>query len=46
MIIISTVVTTIRNVALVAFTVEACWLAWRIVGAGIMDRTALVRRGD
>ena len=46
MIIISTVVTTIRNVALIAFTVEVCWLAWRIVGAGIIDRTALVRRGD
>ena len=46
MIIISTVVTTIRNVALVAFTVEVCWLAWRILGAGVMDRTALIRRGD
>jgi hypothetical protein len=46
MIIISTVVTTIRNVALVAFTVEVCWLAWRILGTGVMDRTALIRRGD
>jgi hypothetical protein len=45
-IIISTVVTTIRNVALVAFTVEVCWLAWRILGTGVMDRTALIRRGD
>jgi hypothetical protein len=46
MIIISTVVTTMRNLALVAFTVEVCWLAWRILGAGVMDRTALMRRGD
>ena len=46
MITISTVVTTMRNLALVAFTVEICWLAWRILGAGVMNRTALVRRGD
>ncbi|HEY9472168.1 MAG TPA: glycosyltransferase family 87 protein, partial [Propionibacteriaceae bacterium] len=29
MIIIASIVTAIRNLALVAFTVEACWLAWR-----------------
>jgi Glycosyltransferase family 87 len=31
MIIISTVVTTVRNLALVAFTVEVCRLAWRLL---------------
>jgi hypothetical protein len=46
MIIISTVVTTMRNLALVAFTVEVCWLAWRILGAGVINTTALMRRGD
>src|SRR5215216_128117 len=35
MIIIATIVTAIRNLALVAFTVEACWLAWRMLGASI-----------
>jgi hypothetical protein len=44
MIIISTVVTTIRNVALVVFTVEVCRMAWRMLGAGVMERTALTRR--
>jgi hypothetical protein len=44
MIIISTVVTTIRNVALVIFTVEVCRLAWRILGAGVTERSALTRR--
>ena len=34
MIIVSTVVTAIRNVALVVFTVEVCWLAWRMLAAG------------
>ena len=37
MIILSTVVTAIRNLAFVVFTVEACWLAWRMLavpGAG------------
>ena len=40
MIIISTVVTTIRNIALVVFTVEVCRLAWRMLGAGVMERSA------
>jgi hypothetical protein len=35
-----------RNLALVTFTVEVCWLAWRILGAGVMNRTALMRRSD
>ncbi|HEX5905938.1 MAG TPA: hypothetical protein VFY56_02900, partial [Propionibacteriaceae bacterium] len=46
MIIISTVVTTIRNLALVAFTVEVCWLAWRLLDADVRNKTALIRRGD
>jgi hypothetical protein len=44
MIIIATIVTTIRNLALVAFTVEACWLAWRMLGASVSDRSAMTRR--
>ena len=44
MIIVSTVVTAIRNLALVVFTVEVCWLAWRMLGAGVTERTALTRR--
>ena len=44
MIIISTVVTTIRNIALVIFTVEVCGLAWRMLGAEIMERSAVTRR--
>lgn len=44
MIIISTIVTAIRNVALVAFTIEVCLMAWRMLGAGVMERTALTRR--
>jgi hypothetical protein len=44
MIIIATIVTAIRNLALVAFTVEACWLAWRMLGASISERSALTRR--
>jgi hypothetical protein len=44
MIIIATIVTTIRNLALVAFTVEACWLAWRMLGASVGDRSAMTRR--
>jgi hypothetical protein len=43
MIVISTVVTAIRNLALVVFTVEACWLAWRMLAAPARDRTALTR---
>ena len=35
MIILSTVVTAIRNLALVVFTVEACWLAWRMLAAPV-----------
>jgi Glycosyltransferase family 87 len=41
MIIISTVVTAIRNLALVAFMVEACWLAWRMLGAPVRDKSAV-----
>jgi hypothetical protein len=44
MIIISTLVTAIRNVALVGFTIEVCQLAWRMLGAGVMERTALTGR--
>jgi Glycosyltransferase family 87 len=44
MIIISTVVTAIRNLALVAFTVEACWLAWRMLGAPVSERSAVTHR--
>ena len=44
MIIISTVVTTIRNVALVLFTIEVCRMAWRMLGAVVMERTAMTRR--
>ena len=44
MIIISTIVTAIRNVALVVFTIEVCLMAWRMLGAGVMERTALTRR--
>ena len=44
MIIISTIVTTIRNVALVVFTIEVCLMAWRMLAAGVMERTALTRR--
>ena len=44
MIIISTVVTTIRNVAVVVFTIEVCRMAWRMLGAVVMERTAVTRR--
>jgi Glycosyltransferase family 87 len=44
MIIISTVVTAIRNIALVVFTIEVCRMAWRMLGAGVIERTALTRR--
>ena len=44
MIIISTIVTAIRNIALVVFTIEVCRMAWRMLGAGVMERTALTRR--
>jgi Glycosyltransferase family 87 len=43
LIIVSTVVTAIRNLALVVFTVEVCRLAWRMLGAGVMERTAVTR---
>ena len=36
MIIISTVVTAIRNIALVVFTIEVCRMAWRMLGAGVI----------
>jgi hypothetical protein len=44
MIILATIVTAIRNLALVVFTVEACWLAWRMLGAPLPDRSALSQR--
>jgi hypothetical protein len=44
MIIVSTLVTAIRNLALVVFTVEVCLLAWRMLGAGVMEKTASRRR--
>ena len=44
MIILSTVVTAIRNLALVVFTVEACWLAWRMLAVPVPDHTALSRQ--
>jgi hypothetical protein len=44
MIIVSTVVTAIRNLALVVFTVEVCRLAWRMLGAGVTERSALTHR--
>jgi Glycosyltransferase family 87 len=44
MIVISTVVTAIRNVALVVFTIEVCRMAWRLLGAEVMQRTAVTRR--
>ena len=44
MIILSTVVTAVRNIALVFFTVESCWLAWRMLATPARDRTALTHR--
>jgi Glycosyltransferase family 87 len=44
MIIVSTIVTAIRNLALVAFTVEVCRLAWRMLGAEVTERTAVTGR--
>jgi len=44
LIIVSTVVTAIRNLALVVFTVEVCRLAWRMLGAQVTERTAVTRR--
>ncbi len=44
MIILSTLVATVRNVALVVFTVEACWIAWRFLGAPVRDETTLTHR--
>jgi Glycosyltransferase family 87 len=44
MIILSTVVTAIRNLALVVFTVEACWLAWRMLAVPVPDHAALTRQ--
>jgi hypothetical protein len=44
MIIISTVITTVRNVALVIFTIEVCRLAWRLLGAEVIQKSALTRR--
>ena len=43
MIILSTIVTAFRNLALVVFTVEACWLAWRMLGLPVRDESALTR---
>jgi hypothetical protein len=44
MIIVSTIVTAIRNLALVAFTVEVCRLAWRMLGTEVTERAAVTRR--
>jgi len=44
MIIVATIVTAIRNLALVAFTVEAYWLAWRTLGVAVSDTSTLTRR--
>ena len=44
MIIVATIVTAIRNLALVVFTVEASWLAWRLLAAPVRDRSALGQR--
>lgn len=44
MIILSTIVTAVRNIALLFFTVESCWLAWRMLAAPARDRTALTHQ--
>src|SRR4249919_2853373 len=44
MIILSTIVTAVRNIALMFFTVESCWLAWRMLAAPARDRTALTHQ--
>jgi hypothetical protein len=44
MIILSTIVTAVRNIALMFFTVESCWLAWRMLAAPASDRTALTHQ--
>jgi hypothetical protein len=44
MIILATIVTAIRNLALLVFTVEACWLAWRMLAVSVPDRSALSQR--
>jgi 4-amino-4-deoxy-L-arabinose transferase-like glycosyltransferase len=44
MIVISTVVTAIRNLALVVFTIEVCRMAWRMLGAEVMEKTPVTRR--
>src|SRR6188472_447745 len=44
MIIVATIVTAIRNLALVAFTVEAYWLAWRTLSVAVSDTSTLTRR--
>lgn len=44
MIILSTTVTALRNIALMFFTVESCWLAWRMLAAPARDRTALTHQ--
>jgi hypothetical protein len=41
MIVVSTIATALRNIALVAFTVEVCRLAWRFLGS---TRSAAPRR--
>jgi Glycosyltransferase family 87 len=40
MLVVSTVVTAARNVALVAFTVEVCRLAWRFLAVDVETRSA------
>ena len=44
MIILSTIVTAVRNIALMFFTLESCWLAWRMLAAPARDRTALTHQ--
>lgn len=39
MIVISTVVTAVRNLALVLFTAEVCWLAWRFLSPRAAEST-------
>jgi hypothetical protein len=44
MIIIATIVTAIRNLALVVFTVEVCLLAWRMLGVPVRDSSTLTHQ--
>jgi hypothetical protein len=44
MIVCSTSGTATRNVGVVVFTIEVCQMAWRMLGAGVMERTTLTGR--